>query len=128
MSCLTIKFLNFRTLENFASRSSLIWVCTVCPDMSVRKLRIIQYLAVNYKKLRLDNPCPKKTCLWGFRPGSTKTRPHKMTRSLNFEVKRLYYLCSKNKGADQMCYYSAADLHLCFHICNYAGFLMAQLT
>ena len=25
-------------------RSSLIWVCTVCPDLSVRKLRIIMVI------------------------------------------------------------------------------------
>ena len=29
------------------------------------------------------------------------------------EVEVLYYLCSANKGADQL-----ADLHLCFHICQ----------
>ena len=28
----------------------------------------------------------------------------------------LNYLCSENKGADQLCGYSAADLRLCFHI------------
>ena len=26
----------------------------------------------------------------------------------------LYYLCSKNKGADQVCGYGTADLCLCF--------------
>ena len=26
----------------------------------------------------------------------------------------MYYLCSKNKGADQLRVYRAADLHLCF--------------
>ena len=30
-----------RLLLTDCSRSSLIWVCTVCPDLSVRKLRII---------------------------------------------------------------------------------------
>ena len=28
-------------LSKWCSRSSLIWVCTVCPDLSVRKLRVI---------------------------------------------------------------------------------------
>ena len=28
----------------------------------------------------------------------------------------LYYLCSKNKGADQLLSYCAADLHVCFCI------------
>ena len=27
--------------DQTAPRSSLIWVCTVCPDLSVRKLRVI---------------------------------------------------------------------------------------
>ena len=28
----------------------------------------------------------------------------------------LYYLCSEKKGADQLCGYRTADLHLCFRI------------
>ena len=28
----------------------------------------------------------------------------------------LYYASSENKGADQLCSYCTADLHLCFHI------------
>ena len=41
---------------------------------------------------------------------------HKMARGLKFriqEVDGLYYLCSENKGADQMCVYCTADLRLC---------------
>ena len=30
----------------------------------------------------------------------------------------LFYLCRENKGADQLCAYCAADLHLCFSICK----------
>ena len=30
----------------------------------------------------------------------------------------LYYLCSENKGADQLCGYCEADLRLCFRICK----------
>ena len=30
----------------------------------------------------------------------------------------LYYLCSENKGADQLRSYCAADLRLCFRICK----------
>ena len=29
-------------------------------------------------------------------------------------VEGLYYLCNKTKGADQLCGYRTADLHLCF--------------
>ena len=42
-----------------------------------------------------------------------------ISRGLKFrilEVKGLYYLCSENKGADQLRSYCAADLHLCFCI------------
>ena len=30
----------------------------------------------------------------------------------------LYYLCSENKGSNQLCSYCVADLRLCFRICN----------
>ena len=45
----------------------------------------------------------------------------KMARGLKFriqEVEGLYYLCSENKGADQLCGYREADLRLCFRICK----------
>ena len=37
-------------------------------------------------------------------------QPHKQTRSLKFPIKEeegLYYLCSENKGTDQLCSNSA---------------------
>ena len=43
----------------------------------------------------------------------------KMARALKFwieKVEGLYYLCSENKGADQLCGDREADLHLCFRI------------
>ena len=45
----------------------------------------------------------------------------KMARGLKFWIKKvegLYYLCSENKGADQLCGYCEADLRLCFCICK----------
>ena len=48
-------------------------------------------------------------------------QPQKMARSLKFRIYKeegLYYLCSKNKGADQLRGYREADLHLCFRICK----------
>ena len=45
----------------------------------------------------------------------------KIARGLKFRiyvVKGLYYLCSKNKGADQLRGYCEADLRLCFRICK----------
>ena len=38
----------------------------------------------------------------------------------------LYYLCSKNKGADQLCDYCVADLHLFFEY-DKAGFHITRL-
>ena len=41
----------------------------------------------------------------------------KMARCLKFQIKKvegLYYLCSKNKGADQLRGHREADLRLCF--------------
>ena len=67
--------------------------------------------------------CHKKTCL-GFPTGSNTNwtvQPQKMASGLKFETKEeegVYYLCYESKGADQLCNYCAADLHLCFHICK----------
>ena len=40
----------------------------------------------------------------------------------------LYYLCSKNKDADQLCGYRTADLHLCYRIFKNRVFPMILLT
>ena len=43
----------------------------------------------------------------------------KMARGLKFRIKKveiLHYLCSENKGADQLRGYREADLRLCFRI------------
>ena len=48
-------------------------------------------------------------------------QPQKMARGLKFRiyiVEGLYYLCSENKGADQLPGYREADLRLCFRICK----------
>ena len=34
------------------------------------------------------------------------------------KVEELYYLCSENKGADQLRSYCEVDLRLCFRICR----------
>ena len=44
-----------------------------------------------------------------------------MASGLKFWIKKvegLYYLCSENKGADQLRVYREADLRLCFRICK----------
>ena len=48
-----------------------------------------------------------------------------MARGLKFRIKKveaLYYLCSENKGADQLRGHREADLRLCFRICKYPVF------
>ena len=52
-------------------------------------------------------------------------QPQKMARSLKFRILKeegLYYLCSENKGTDQLRGYREADLRLCFRICNMLDF------
>ena len=48
-----------------------------------------------------------------------------MARGLKFgiyEIEGLYYLCSENKGTDQLRGYREADLRLCFRICKNSVF------
>ena len=51
----------------------------------------------------------------------------KMARRLKFrilKVEELYYICSENKGADQLRGHRETDLRLCFlHICKTFVFL-----
>ena len=66
-------------------------------------------------------PRCEKTGLRGFRPGPIKLVCTATARGLKFRIKEvegLYYLCSENKGADQLRSYCAADLGLCFRICE----------
>ena len=44
--------------DQTAPRSSLIWVCTVCPDLSVQKFRIITAGGVKLKDLQEIEPSP----------------------------------------------------------------------
>ena len=65
-----------------------------------------------------------KTYHLGFLARSDTNRavhPQKMARGLKIQIEKvegLYYLCSENKGADQLCSYCTADLRLCFRICE----------
>ena len=63
----------------------------------------------------LSSRCPSRSVRnWAV-------QPHRIARCLKFwvwAVEGLYYLCSKNKGTDQLHGYHAANLCLCFHICK----------
>ena len=50
------------------------------------------------------------------KPGCTTTDDGQRLEIL--EEEGLYYLCSENKGADQLRGYHEADLCLCFRICK----------
>ena len=56
------------------------------------------------------------------RSDTTKAvQSQKMARGLKFhiyKVEALYYLCSENKGTDQLRGHCEADLRLCFRICK----------
>ena len=41
-----------------------------------------------------------------------------------YEEEGVYYLCSENKGADQLRGYHAADLRLCFLACKKASIVI----
>ena len=70
-----------------------------------------------------------RTPVFGFPTRSDTIRtvqPQKMARGLKFrilEVDGLYYPSSENKGADQLRSYCAADLCLCFRICEKPVFI-----
>ena len=67
--------------------------------------------------------CVRKPTI-GVRPGPTQTGLYSHRRWLEAEkfwiwkVEKMYYLCSENKGADQLRSYCEADLHLCFRLCR----------
>ena len=57
-------------------------------------------------------------------------KSQKMARGSKFrilEVEGLYYPCSENKGADQLCGYRTTDLRLCFWHMQKSGFLTSRL-
>ena len=89
----------------------------------------------SWKTSSIAKPSHEKAKNLGFRPGPTDIkRPvqsENQARGLQvriYEEERLYYLCSENKDVDQLCSYCTAELHLCFRICRYVGFLERQLT
>ena len=66
-----------RPWSDCSSRSSLIWVCTVCPGISVRKLRIITVYLIRKGQPQLNSHW-LKVCILGWNGESTH-----WTESLN---------------------------------------------
>ena len=50
------------------------------------------------------------------KPGCTATEDGYSLEISDLDVEGLYYLCSENKGADQLRGYREAELRLCFRI------------
>ena len=80
-------------------------------------------------KLVKFEPCCEKNLSSGLstRSDTNQTaQPQKMVRGLKFwikEVWELYYLCSENKGADQLRGHCAADLCLMMRLISYMASL-----
>ena len=61
------------------------------------------------------------------KPGCTTTEDGWTLEIWDLGSERLYYLCSENKGADQLRGYRSADLRLCFSHMQKADFLTTSL-
>ena len=76
------------------------------------------------KTVRQTNkPCMRKPSFWfpTWSDTNQAVQLQKMDRCSKFRIKKvdgLFYLCSENKGADQLRGYREADLRLCFRICK----------
>ena len=74
---------------------------------------------VSYEQVR-----EKTNSLFGFPTRPDTNRPvksQKKARSLQLCIKveeQLYYPCSGDKDADQLCSYCTGDLRLCFRVCK----------
>ena len=67
--------------------------------------------------------CMSKPTIWFQTRYDTNqaVQSQKQARSLKFRIleeEGLYYLCSENKGADQLRGHREADLRLCFRLCK----------
>ena len=64
----------------------------------------------------------KPTMWFPNRSGTNRSvQAYKMARDWKCWIKKveeLYYPCSENKGADQLCSYCETDLRLCFRLCR----------
>ena len=74
-------------------------------------------------KVSILSLCMRKPAIWVPTRSDTNraVQSKKQARSLEFRIYeevKVYYPCSENKGADQLCGYREADRRLCFHICR----------
>ena len=72
-----------------------------------------------YHSLEPIEPRREKTSLSGFPTRSDTNwavQQQKEIWNQGIIQKGLYYICSENKGADQLCGYREADLRICFRV------------
>ena len=113
-----------KALDWVFTQTELKWLDDIMPEVHRREKEDISKQQEEQFKEEVCNKSTKH-CLLDFRLGQTQTglyvRPQKMATGWKmriYEVEGLYYLCSENKGADQLRSYCAADLRLCFRICK----------
>ena len=99
---------------------------------SVRQFEIVLYVVYNsklfvctlvYEKRQHMSCVMRKPNFWFLTYSDTNqaVQLQKMARGLKLRIQKvegLHYLCSENKGADQLCSNRESDLHLCFCICK----------
>ena len=82
--------------------------------------------ALNLYEQQMSRVMRKPTFWFSTRSDTNQAvQSQKMARGLKFRIWKeegLYYLCSENKGADQLRGYREADLRLCFRICKMCVF------
>ena len=110
--------LMWKTNFVFAKKERLKPVCYIGLTLNGWKHRFSDLSSFSVLSACLFEPRCEKTGLRGFRPGPTHTRLYNYTRWLETRNFISIYLCSENKGADQLRSYSEADLRLCFRICK----------
>ena len=90
-------------------------------DMSTEQILVPCKLSTACSHNQSYEPPHKKTSGLPTRPD---TNWEKMARGLKTDLgsRWIHYLCSENKGGDQLPGYSLADLRLCFTHMHKAGF------
>ena len=96
------------TLIDCSSKSSLIWVCTVCPDLSVRKLRIITGMQT-WQTLKNDKKIP---------PYSVHYIGPLLCPCLEKSEEDEVYILKLMEQSDQYLLYLPFCLYLVRHVCT----------
>ena len=102
-----------RLSHHFQDYSHQVLTCFYQHSIRLKYKRDLKQMSLGVRK-------PK---IWVLSRSDTNraVQSQKMVRGLKFWIKKveeLYFPCSKNKGADQLCSYCEVDLRLCFRLCR----------